>query len=92
FRNPLIPSGQYKGPNFSNLQPGTYYNYNGTRYLLTTSVKGAPGSGVLYGINPQGQTVALYGPPSAYQPVTPPNITQPGGFNGHTQVPSTRVG
>jgi hypothetical protein len=65
---PIIPSGQYSGPSYSNLKPGTKYNYQGTTYTLTTQVKGMPGSGVLYGISPTGKTVTLYGPPSAYAP------------------------
>lgn len=69
---PIIPSGQYKGPSFSNLKPGTKYTFGGVTYTLTTSVKGMPGSGVLYGINPQGKVTTLYGPPSAYHNVLNP--------------------
>lgn len=63
---PIIPSGQYKGPSFSNLKPGTKYTFNGITYTLTTSVKGMPGSGVLYGITNSGKVQTLYGPPSSY--------------------------
>jgi hypothetical protein len=62
WTNPLIPSGQYKGPSFSNLKPGTWYNYQGTNYLLNTG----PG-GKLYGTPKGGQQVLLYGPPSMYK-------------------------
>jgi hypothetical protein len=59
---PLIASGQYKGPSFSNLKPNTYYNYGGTNYLLSTG-----GGGRLYGqANGQGNKQLLYGPPSSY--------------------------
>jgi hypothetical protein len=61
-RNPLIPSGQYKGPSYSNLKPGTSYTYNGTKYTLNAG----PG-GKLYGTNPQGHQVLLYGPSSLYK-------------------------
>lgn len=61
---PLIPLGQYNGPNYSNLKPGTQYNYQGTSYFLQ------PGSnGLLWGTPVKGGSqVLLYGPPSAYQP------------------------
>jgi hypothetical protein len=59
---PLIPSGTYKGPNYSNLKKGTTYNYNGTNYVLNTG----PG-GKLYGTS-GGKQVLLYGPPSMYPP------------------------
>lgn len=88
---PIIPSGQYQGPSFSNLKPGTKYTYNGVTYTLTTSVANEPGSGMLYGIDPQGRTVALYGPPSAYRPqnILQPYTAQPTWPGGITQ---TRVG
>jgi hypothetical protein len=65
---PLIPSGQYKGPSFSNLKAGTYYTYGGVKYLLSTG-----SSGRLYGTEQKGggSTVLLYGPPSAYGSFAP---------------------
>jgi hypothetical protein len=63
--NPIIPSGQYKGPSFSNLRPGTRYTYQGVNYLLKAGAEGR-----LWGINPHGQQVLLYGPPSAYSMAT----------------------
>lgn len=65
---PIIPSGAYHGPSFSNLKPGTKYTYQGVTYTLTTSVPNMPGSGMLYGITSGGRVVSLYGPPSAYPP------------------------
>jgi hypothetical protein len=87
FTNPLIPSGQYKGPSFSNLKPGTQYTYNGTTYTLNTG-----GGGRLYG-TPVGsnQQVLLYGPPSQYHSIASPAVVTPGGQNGATQVPTSRV-
>jgi hypothetical protein len=61
-KGPLIPSGQYKGPNYSNLKKGTTYNYQGVNYVLNTG----PG-GKLYGTS-GGKQVLLYGPPSMYPP------------------------
>lgn len=58
---PLIPYGTYKGPSFSNLKPGTHYTYNGVNYLLNTGPNGK-----LYGTNPQGHQILLYGPQSDY--------------------------
>lgn len=68
--NPIIPSGQYHGPSFSNLAPGTKYTYGGVTYTLK-----AGSAGRLWGINPQGQQVLLYGPPSQYSsiPTTKPS-------------------
>jgi len=63
--NPLIPSGQYNGPSYSNLKPNTYYTYQGTKYKLQTGSQGR-----LWGINPQGKQVLLYGPPSDYNMAT----------------------
>lgn len=57
---PLIPFGQYQGPSYSNLKPGTYYNYQGTNYLLSTGP-----SGRLYG-TANGKQTLLYAPKSAY--------------------------
>ena len=73
---PIIPYGQYKGPNYSNLTSPTYYNYNGVRYLLK------PGAGDrLWGVTPWGQSVFLYGPSgyytSSFQPQT---LTPPQGY------------
>lgn len=59
---PLIPSGTYAGPNYSNLKKGTTYNYQGVNYVLNTG----PG-GKLYG-TAGGKQVLLYGPPSMYPP------------------------
>jgi len=59
--NPLIPFGQYKGPSYSNLKPGTTYTYNNVKYTLNTG----PG-GKLYGTS-GGKQVLLYGPQSMYK-------------------------
>jgi hypothetical protein len=58
---PLIPFGQYQGPSYSNLKPGTHYTYNGTDYLLSAGAQGR-----LWGQNPQGKQVLLYAPQSQY--------------------------
>jgi hypothetical protein len=58
---PLIPFGQYKGPSYSNLQPNTFYNYQGTNYRLVAGAQGR-----LWGVNPGGQQVLLYEPQSSY--------------------------
>lgn len=63
---PLIPSGTYRGPSYSNLPPGTTYMYNNVLYKLFTG-----GGGRLYGTNPQGQSILLYGPPSSYPLLNP---------------------
>jgi hypothetical protein len=73
---PLIPYGQYNGPNYSNLKAPTYFSFQGIRYLLM------PGGGDrLWGKTPWGQEVLLYGPAgyytSSFQPQT---VTAPAGY------------
>src|SRR6266481_3731122 len=63
WKAPLIPSGTYSGPNFSNLKSGTKYTYQGVQYTL-----GAGAGGRLWGTTSQGNQVLLYGPSSAYNP------------------------
>jgi hypothetical protein len=57
---PLIPFGKYTGPSYSNLKPGTTYQYAGKTYTLSTG-----GGGRLYGSNAGNKTL-LYGPQSSY--------------------------
>src|SRR5260221_1417995 len=57
----LIPSGRYSGPSYSNLKAGTYYQWAGVKYLLSTGPKGK-----LYGRDPAGRMWLLYEPTSFY--------------------------
>lgn len=57
----LIPFGQYKGPSYSELKPGTKFSYNGINYILGTGPQGK-----LYGTDPNGRQWLLYQPQSFY--------------------------
>jgi hypothetical protein len=68
----LIPFGGYNGPSYSNLKPGTHFNWLGIDYILGVGTQGK-----LFGYTPTGQQVLLYEPASFY----------PGGQNYHGLPP-----